>query len=259
MPERDHAFAPAVSILTVVRNSPDGLRLTLASVFAQEMTDWELLIKDGASTDGTAELAAAFAVQDVRVRIVSGIDRNLYHDEHGADAGAGSVCAVPERGRCAARSGSACRGLAGRCTRSSRHPISAISLPRCGLRPGATIFALPAHPIYIRYGQPAVHQSTLIRTELHQRFPYDHAACPNIADYVAVARMAAAGARCQRFDDLLATFEITGASSSYRNQAAARREFAQVIPEIWGIGLVRQIVFRARRRLANAAVRFLMR
>lgn len=46
---------PRLTILTVVRNDLDGLKATAASVLAQTWTDYEWIVVDGASSDGTAE------------------------------------------------------------------------------------------------------------------------------------------------------------------------------------------------------------
>jgi glycosyltransferase involved in cell wall biosynthesis len=46
---------PLVSIITVVYNGGDALRSTLDSTFAQSYKDYELIIIDGASTDGTIQ------------------------------------------------------------------------------------------------------------------------------------------------------------------------------------------------------------
>ena len=48
------------SIVTVVRNDMVGAIRTLQSVFAQEDAEYELIVQDGASTDGTAEALAGF-------------------------------------------------------------------------------------------------------------------------------------------------------------------------------------------------------
>lgn len=53
--------SPWLTVVTVVRNDRAGLAATAASVAEQEAPGVELLIVDGASTDGTAELARAFA------------------------------------------------------------------------------------------------------------------------------------------------------------------------------------------------------
>jgi len=47
---------PYISIITINYNNLEGLRQTIQSVFAQTFSDYEYLIIDGASTDGSLEL-----------------------------------------------------------------------------------------------------------------------------------------------------------------------------------------------------------
>lgn len=60
---------PLVSIIIPARNMRPWLGQTLACVFAQTFKDWECLLVDDGSTDGTAELAASYG--DSRVRVLS--------------------------------------------------------------------------------------------------------------------------------------------------------------------------------------------
>ena len=48
--------SPRVSVITVVKNDPLGLARTLASVAAQDYSNYQLIVIDGASTDDTLEL-----------------------------------------------------------------------------------------------------------------------------------------------------------------------------------------------------------
>ncbi|MEV7616199.1 glycosyltransferase family 2 protein [Streptomyces sp. NPDC089799] len=57
-----------VSVVMPVHNSAATLGASIRSVVAQTHTDWELLITDDASTDGSMELLAEFARQDERIR-----------------------------------------------------------------------------------------------------------------------------------------------------------------------------------------------
>lgn len=50
------SVAPLFSIVTVTLNPGEDLAKTVDSVLMQDFKDWELLIKDGGSTDGTEEL-----------------------------------------------------------------------------------------------------------------------------------------------------------------------------------------------------------
>jgi len=63
---------PRVSVVLATRNQASWLLATLASVRAQTMTDWELLLVDDGSTDGTVALAARAAADDPRIRPLPG-------------------------------------------------------------------------------------------------------------------------------------------------------------------------------------------
>ena len=64
--------APAVSIITPAYNAAAYLTQTVESALAQTFRDFELLISDDGSTDGTVELAHEWAGRDPRVRVLTG-------------------------------------------------------------------------------------------------------------------------------------------------------------------------------------------
>lgn len=61
---------PKVSILMPVRNEEPYLQAALNSLYAQSLADWELVVVDDGSSDGTPDILAAAADQDPRVRII---------------------------------------------------------------------------------------------------------------------------------------------------------------------------------------------
>ncbi len=63
--------APRVSVVCTVRDGMPYLPATLESVLAQSMRDFECLVVDDGSTDGTAEYLADVAARDPRVRVLS--------------------------------------------------------------------------------------------------------------------------------------------------------------------------------------------
>jgi len=60
--------SPRLSIGVPVYNGEAFLRQTLESILAQSFGEFELIISDNASTDGTAAIAREFAARDARVR-----------------------------------------------------------------------------------------------------------------------------------------------------------------------------------------------
>lgn len=71
--------APWLTVATVVRNDPAALELTLASVGEQDTGLLEHLVVDGASTDGTTELAKDWAQARPWVRVISEPDTGIYN------------------------------------------------------------------------------------------------------------------------------------------------------------------------------------
>jgi teichuronic acid biosynthesis glycosyltransferase TuaG len=61
---------PLVSIITPSWNVAALIGETIASVQAQTLTDWELLIADDCSTDQTAAVVESFAANDPRVKLI---------------------------------------------------------------------------------------------------------------------------------------------------------------------------------------------
>lgn len=62
--------SPAVSVVTPTKNRVRLLRETIDSVRAQTFPDWEHLIVDDGSDDGTAEMVEALAAADPRIRYI---------------------------------------------------------------------------------------------------------------------------------------------------------------------------------------------
>lgn len=65
------------TIITVAWNVAQDLRETLTSVFGQTCSDFECIVQDGGSTDGTVEVARSFLPDD-RLRIFSAPDEGIY-------------------------------------------------------------------------------------------------------------------------------------------------------------------------------------
>ena len=61
--------APIVSIITPLFNKRAFIGETIKSVLAQTLADWEMIVVDDASTDGSAEVVRLYAAQDRRIRL----------------------------------------------------------------------------------------------------------------------------------------------------------------------------------------------
>ncbi len=61
---------PAVSVITPAYNAAAFIAETIRSVQQQTYTDWEMLVVDDASTDGTTDIIREFALHDKRIRLI---------------------------------------------------------------------------------------------------------------------------------------------------------------------------------------------
>lgn len=73
-----------ISVITPVRNGARHIRACLRSVQRGDFTDYEHIVVDDASTDGTAAIVAKMAARDPRIRLLRlstsiGADRARYH------------------------------------------------------------------------------------------------------------------------------------------------------------------------------------
>lgn len=82
--------APRVSVLFPVRDGAAHLAEAIASIEAQTLTDFEVLVVDDGSTDATPDVLASWAARDPRVRVLqqpaSGIVAALEHARGAARA-----------------------------------------------------------------------------------------------------------------------------------------------------------------------------
>lgn len=69
---------PHLSIITVTFNAKQTLPITLRSIQEQTWRDWEHILVDGASKDGTVELIRAYAQDNPKVRWISEPDEGIY-------------------------------------------------------------------------------------------------------------------------------------------------------------------------------------
>lgn len=68
---------PIISIIIPIYNDIDFIRACLDSVIRQTFEDWECILVDDGSYDGTAELCDTYAVQDARFKVFHQINKGV--------------------------------------------------------------------------------------------------------------------------------------------------------------------------------------
>lgn len=71
--------SPKISILCPIRNVAPYIGDMIESTLSQSFKDWELIIMDGASTDGTVKIIMDYAKKDRRIRAFSEPDESPWH------------------------------------------------------------------------------------------------------------------------------------------------------------------------------------
>ena len=69
---------PKFSIITVTYNGKQTVEQTIQSVLSQTYADFEYIIVDGASTDGTVDIVSQYCEKDKRIHYISEPDRGIY-------------------------------------------------------------------------------------------------------------------------------------------------------------------------------------
>lgn len=69
--------APTISVVTSVYNGAEHLRQSVESVLAQTYTEFEFLIVDDGSTDGSAAILAEYGACDARIRVIEQENQGL--------------------------------------------------------------------------------------------------------------------------------------------------------------------------------------
>lgn len=67
-----------ISIITINLNDLRGLKTTANSIFSQDCSEWEWVVVDGLSSDGSVEWIRGIACKEFRVKWVSEKDRGIY-------------------------------------------------------------------------------------------------------------------------------------------------------------------------------------
>lgn len=70
VPKKDHSSPPTLSIVIPVFNVKDYVEETLDSLVEQTLTDWEAIVVDDGSTDGSGGIVDRYAKTDSRIKVV---------------------------------------------------------------------------------------------------------------------------------------------------------------------------------------------
>jgi len=232
-----------ISVVTIVRNNSAGLNKTRASIAEQSFRDLEWIVVDGASTDGTAELAASLSENDC-VAISEPDDGIFDAMNKGLERATGKFVLFLNAGDILANS-----GVLADVSRELTEDIDFLygdSLEAFG--GGRLIYKAAKGHERVNYGMFACHQTMYFRRSVIGAQRYD----PRFriaGDYCFTAEFLQKHPRIRRVDAALCVFDLTGASNI--NRGRGRQENWRVQKEVLGLSLLRRCAFRTAYLLSS--------
>lgn len=228
---------PLISIVTVVRNDEAGLGKTRASVASQSFRDFEWLVIDGASTDGTAALALSF--REPYVAVTSEPDGGIFDAMNkGLDRAAGEFILFLNAGDILSTGST----LARVADSLSTHAVDFLYGDSFEAFGGARVIYKTARGHGgVNYGMFGCHQAMYYRRSLIGAQRYD----PLLrvaGDYGFTAQFLTKHPRIERVGEALCIFDLTGISVV--NKRRGRQENWHVQREVLKLPLIRRCIIR---------------
>ncbi len=241
---------PLFTVVSVVYNDAEGIRRTEGSVRNQAERNFEWIVVDGGSTDGT--VAYLKTLSHPYLSWSSERDRGIYDAMNKGTARARGRYVVYMNGG-DAFSDAQCLADVRDCLMNAGWPELLYGGANWRFANGDLKYRPPRRMApAIRHGLPGMHQSTFYQREFLDVPPYD-LSYPVSADYYVSARCFAKGARACYIDRALADFTVGGNSMAKADQSLKecwrlQREVLQLGLPARGLSAIRRIV--AHRALA---------
>jgi putative colanic acid biosynthesis glycosyltransferase len=226
-----------ISIVTIVRNDKPGLVRTRTSIVSQSFRDFEWLIVDGASTDGTAQYAQSLDESYVSARSES--DNGIFDAMNkGLERATGDFVLFLNAGDTLVNA--AILDQVGACLRRGNVDfLYGDSLEAFG--GDRLVYKAARGHERVTYGMFACHQTMFYRRSLIGAQRYDCRFRVS-GDYAFTAQFLTKKPRIERVDQALCIFDLTG--TSWSNQRRGRKENWKVQRDVLKLSLLRRCAIR---------------
>ncbi len=202
-------MAAVYSIVIVTKNANNEIGKTIDSVLGQNFGEWECIVKDGASDDGTVETVRKYAGTDERIKLISEPDLGIYDAMNRAlEECAGEWIIFLNSGD------------------SFRDETVLERIADKGFLSGASVLYGDAEVVYkdrkgiwaadmdkLPYRMPFCHQSCLIKREVIKEFGFK-TEFKIAADLDLVIRLKNSGKVFEDMHMIISKFDLSGVSSS---------------------------------------------
>ena len=217
---------PTISVVIPVYNGADHLGTTITSILRQNFADFELLIVDDGSTDGSRDVAHHFASTDARIRVVERPRKEV----GGSGSGARNHGIAVARGAFIAAQDHDDVALPHRLETQLRflqaHDLDAVGGQADVIGGNEGHYWFPQDHAAIRIEtifRPALFQTTkLVRTAIMRAIPYSEGL---IDDYDWLVRALAGGVRMGNVPETVAQYRLWPGQTTQRDRARLLRDF----------------------------------
>ena len=214
-----------LSIITINLNNSNGLNATIKSVLCQKSDDFEYIVIDGGSKDGSVEVIKKF--EDQITYWISERDRGIYHAMNkGVNAAKGDYCLFMNSGDCLYD-----KDVVSRFVKADYSEDIVVGKVFANTDMGQ--LSLPPEreiSMYHLYSGAIPHQGAFIRTRLLLKTPYDESLKISADWKFFLETIVLRNCSFRYIDDNIAVYDTSGLSFS--NPEPMRREKEQVMEEL---------------------------
>ena len=223
-----------LSIITINRNNAKGLERTLRSVLSQSYKEFEYIVIDGASTDGSVNVIKSLELEFTQLKWVSEPDRGIYYAMNkGLRMASGDYIQILNSGDCLAADDVTERMLS-ELEMQTFPPILYGNMVKCfhdGKRMVDKSFAGQEITMLGMFTGTLNHDPVYIRRDLFEKYGYYDESLKIVSDWKWYLQVIVIGGEKPQYVDLNVTlFDMTGISETNKELDKAERK--QVLEQL---------------------------
>lgn len=242
-----------LSIITINRNNATGLEKTMRSVASQTFKEFEYIVVDGASTDGSADVIKKLESEFAHLKWVSEPDKGIYNAMNkGIRMAKGDFIQILNSADCLAADDVTERMLES-LEKEDRPSILYGNMVKCfpdGHRMVDKCFAGQEITMLGMYTGTLNHDPAYIRRDLFEKYGYYDESLKIVSDWEWYMQAIVLGGEKPRYVDIDVTlFDMSGISENSENKEKIRKERRTVLEK-----LIPSVYLRDYDRYANDIV-----